>query len=89
MLPSINITFSTHAAPYHTPTSVLHDRFTVVVLDRFTPNMLESNTFILVSSDQRMCSQYSSGFFSCSLAKYNLAVLCQRPRKGNFLGRCP
>ena len=45
--------------------------------------------FILASSDQRMCSQYSSGFFSCSLAKYNLAVLCQRPRKGNFLGRCP
>ena len=29
-----------------------------------------------VSSDQKMRCRYSSGSFSCSLAKFNLAVLC-------------
>ena len=97
MVPSVNVISPTPFAlmqPYHTPTSVLHCQdyaFTAVVLARFTPDMLDPhlsrNKFILVLSDQRMCFQYLSGFFSCSLAKFNLVSLGRRASKVFFLGR--
>lgn len=97
MVPSLNVISPTPFAlmqPYHTPTSVLHCQdyaFTAVVLARFTPDMLDPhlsrNKFILVLSDQRMCFQYLSGFFSCSLAKFNLVSLGRRTSKVFFLGR--
>ena len=78
-------------SPYHTPTSVLHCRAMHSHWQSWPGSRQacwipsEPNKFILVSSDQRMCSQYSSSSFSCSLAKFNLAVLCQEPARFFFL----
>ena len=43
----------------------------------------------IFSSDPRMCFHFSTGFSSCSLAQFNLAVLCRRAIKCFFLdGHC-
>ena len=71
-----SITSCTHAAPYqHTPTSMLYCQHYTVSVHAKHAGPSDPNSFLMVSSDQRMCCQYSSGFFSSSLLKFNLALL--------------
>jgi len=51
----------------------------------------EPDKCILFSSDQRLYSRCSSGFFSRSVAKFNEEVLCQRANQFSFSLRmqCP
>ena len=77
MVPSLNVISPRSfglAAPYHTtylptlpPCFTVRTIHSLLVLARFMLNMLDpgwAEQMILVSSDQRMCSQYSSGFIS-------------------------
>lgn len=92
MMPSINVMSLTsfalmqpHIITLPPPCFSQNYEFPVVVPVSFMPNMLGTSETNTISSDQRMCSQYSSDLFSCSLANFNLAVLCQRSSKVFFL----
>lgn len=78
----LHSTFCNNGAPYrHTPPTMFHIQHyaaTVKVLPRTMPNMTDPICSKLIHFgfvQPKMCCQYSSGFFSCSLAKFILAVL--------------